>query len=197
MNKNDFINQEFEARVMVNEQQYNEIKNYFLNLDIKKEYITNVNEYFDLDDLFLTRNHIVLRTRLIDDNKRELTLKIREENCDLELNHILSNEDYDLFKKSGELPNSEIKNKLLQSNIDISKLKFIVELKTERIEIQFVDYLLVIDKNYYRNKIDFNIEVESSSRELALSKLLTVIKPFGIKYKNSYVSKSRRAIYDL
>ena len=70
-------------------------------------------------------------------------------------------------------------------------------LKTKRLEVNFEDYLLVIDKNFYNNKIDFNIEVESTSRELAQKYLIETISKYGITYKKDYVSKSRRAILKL
>ena len=77
------------------------------------------------------------------------------------------------------------------------KLKLIVSLKTERIEIPYQNYLFVLDKNYYRNKVDFNIEVESDSKKAAKCHLIEIISEFGIEYNEDYISKSRRAILGL
>ena len=66
-----------------------------------------------------------------------------------------------------------------------------------RMEVEFDDHLLVIDKNFYNNKIDFNLEVESTSRKLAKEYLEKVISKYGITYKKDYISKSRRAILKL
>ena len=64
-------------------------------------------------------------------------------------------------------------------------------------EIKYKKYTLVIDKNYFRNRVDYNVEVESFSRKAAKIYLLKHVLPFGITYKKGYVSKSRRAIYNL
>ena len=114
MKKNDFVNKEYEARAMVSEEQYNKILSHYSKSRSKKEYIVNINTYFDYDDLYLTQHHIVLRTRSINDEKYELTLKIKEENSDLELNHILNKSQYKNFNKSISIPESPILNKLLE-----------------------------------------------------------------------------------
>ena len=64
-------------------------------------------------------------------------------------------------------------------------------------EIIEKDYVLVIDKNYFRDRVDFNVEVESTSKEKAISCLNTYFSPFGVEYKKGYISKSRRAIFSL
>ena len=90
-----------------------------------------------------------------------------------------------------------IVEKLKENKVDVDHIKLITTLKTERIEIMFQDYLFVLDKNYYRGKIDYNLEVESDSEKRAVSCLLQIIEPFGVEYKKDYISKSKRAIYNL
>ena len=165
MNGNDNINLEYEARVMINQNQYSQIKKSYANME-RKEF-TNTNHYFDYEDLYLTNHGIVLRIRNIDDKKYELTLKIKGETGDLEVNHPLTSNEANNILKTAIIPTSNVLDELSKRNIDLTKLKLIVSLKTERIEIEYPDYLLVIDKNYYRNKVDFNIEVESTSKKAA------------------------------
>ena len=86
---------------------------------------------------------------------------------------------------------------LKSKNIDLDRIKLIASLKTERKEIQFPEYLFVIDKNYYNDKVDFNLEVESTSKKLAKEYLNQIISKFNIENKKDYISKSRRAIYNL
>ena len=195
MNGNDNVNLEYEARVMITENQYSQIKKSYANME-RKEF-TNTNHYFDYEDLYLTNHGIVLRIRNIDDKKYELTLKIKGENGDLEVNHPLTSNEANNILKTAIIPTSNVLDELSKRNIDLTKLKLIVSLKTERIEIEYPDYLLVIDKNYYRNKVDFNIEVESTSKKAAENNLNQIISQFGIKNKKDYISKSRRAIYNL
>ena len=192
MNVNDKVSMEYEARVMIDEKQYDSIKSFYLNKKEPKKIFTNKNTYFDDEDLYLTYHHMVLRIRQIDEDKKELTLKIKEKDGDIEI----TSDKYDSLLK-GKLDDLEMIEALKLRGADPSKLKIVTTLITERIEIPYDNYLLVIDKNYYNDKVDYNIEVESSSREEAEKYLLEIIKPFNVKYKKDYISKSRRAILKL
>ena len=197
MTKSDYINMEYEARVMVSKEQYNAILSYYSKSRKPKSFIINENTYFDYEDLYLTEHHMVLRTRLISDSKYELTLKIKGENGDIELNYNLKIEEYENLIHNMVIPNSVVLDKLKELNIDLNKLKLITTLKTDRLEIEYSKFLLVIDKNYYRGRVDYNIEVESYSKTAAKRYLNEKLERFGVQYKNGYISKSRRAIYNL
>ena len=191
------INKEYEARVMVNENQYLEMREFYLNSKRPKKELINVNYYFDTEDRYLTNHGMVLRGREINNNEYELTLKIKEENFDTEINHLLTYEEFDNLVKNGQFISIEIIRYLEKRNVDISTLKLVAILKTDRLEITYDDYLLVIDKNYYNGKTDFNVEVESSNKKEAKRHLISEISKFGIEYQEGYISKSRRAILKL
>ena len=197
MCKKEFVNKEYEARAMLSEDQYNALMNYYNKCKTKKVYSTNTNNYFDYDSLYLTDNHIVLRTRNISDKNYELTLKIKEEKCDLEHNLVLTLDEYNKINESAIIPDSEIKDIIIEKWIDLKKLKRICSLKTERLEVNYKKYLFVIDKNYYRDKVDYNVEVESFSRKSAQLYLAKKTVKFGVIIKKGYVSKSKRAIYNI
>lgn len=195
MNGNDNINLEYEERVMITENQYSQIVEEYSKYEQKK--IVNTNYYFDYEDLQLTNSGMVLRARNIDDQIFELTLKIKQENGDMEVNHPLTSTEFLDIVENEEIPDSEVLVLLNSKNIDLERIKLITSLKTERIEIEFPEYLFVIDKNYYNNKVDFNLEVESTSKKDAKTYLNQIISQFGIENKKDYISKSRRAIYNL
>ena len=193
----DIVNLEHEARAMVTEEQYNQILAHYLKSKKQKKYIVNYNTYFDYEDLYLTNHHMVLRTRNISDKEHELTLKIKGEDGDIEYNHPLTSQEYDSLREKVLIPDSQVKDELLKLKIDLNKLVRITDLKTERLEIQHRNYLLVIDKNYFRNRVDYNVEVESYSKKAARNYLNFKFGRFGVEYKNGYISKSRRAICNL
>ena len=197
MKQNSNINIEYEARAMVNEEQYNNILAHFKDQKGDKKSLVNINTYFDYKDLFLTEHHMVLRTREIDDKEYELTLKIKGQNGDTEVNQKLTLNELLKIKEDVQLPEGRILDILIKAGIDIKRLSLITELKTERLEIYRNDHTLVIDKNYFNGKIDYNVEVESTSKTLAISYLNEYFASFGVEYKNGYISKSRRAIYNL
>lgn len=194
MVKNENINIEYEARAMISESQYHAI---LRDLPVNVNKTTNTNNYFDYEDLFLTNHHMVLRTRNINENKYELTLKIKGEDGDIEHNLLLDYKDYVSINENILIPNSEVKDKLLENNIELKRLKKITTLVTERIDFKLDKALIVIDKNSYNNKIDYNVEVESDSKESAIKYLDQYFAKYGVKYKKGYIFKSRRAIFKL
>lgn len=195
MNGNDNINLEYEERVMITENQYSQIVKEYSKYECKE--VVNVNYYFDYENLQLTNSGMVLRARNINDQIFELTLKIKQENGDMEVNHPLTSTEFIDIIENEEIPDSEVLVLLKSKNIDLDRIKLITSLKTERIEIQFPEYLFVIDKNYYNDKVDFNLEVESTSKKSAKDYLNQIISKFNIENKKDYISKSRRAIYNL
>ena len=197
MNVNDKVSMEYEARVMINESEYRKIKEEYLNIGRICREFTNKNTYFDSPDLYLTHHHMVLRIREIDGLEKELTLKVKSEDGDIEITHNIESEEEYQKLLSGNISNLEIEKEISSRGGDIKSLGIITTLTTERVEVEFDDHLLVIDKNFYNNKVDFNLEVESTSRELAKEYLEKVISKYGIAYKKDYISKSRRAILKL
>ena len=197
MNVNDKVSMEYEARVMVSESEYLKIRDDYRKIGGICREFTNKNTYFDSPDLYLTHHHMVLRIREIDDKEKELTLKIKEKDGDIEITHKIENDDKYQKLLSGDIDNPEIIKEISARGGDINSLGVITTLTTERVEAQFDNYLLVIDKNFYNDKIDFNLEVESTSRGLAKQYLENIISKYGITYKKDYISKSRRAILKL
>lgn len=197
MNEKDNVNIEYEARVMINENQYSLIKDFYLKSGKNYHQLVNVNYYYDDDRLTISNSHQVLRLREIDENKQELTLKIKAENGDIEINRPLTSKELHEMLNQINISDVEIINRLKTIGVELVDLKLVAKLKTERIEIKEDGYLFVIDKNYHNDRIDYDLEVESTSKEEAIHYLKTIINQFGIEYKKDYISKSRRAIYNL
>ena len=197
MNVNDNINMEYEARVMITEQEYLKVKNYYLSSNLPYKELVNENYYFDTKDLKLINNHKVLRLRKINNQKYELTLKIQGKDGAIEINHYLTDKEKDDLVKSSTISYKPIISKLLEIGVDPKEIRYITDLKTERIEVSLEDGLLVIDKNYYRGLIDYNLEVESCAESRSKAILLRVISQFNIEYKKDYVNKARRATHNL
>ena len=197
MNDKDNVNMEYEARVMITENQYSLVKEFYQKTNLKRHQLVNINYYYDDDKLTITNNSHVLRLRTIDDNKYELTLKIKGENGDIEINKPLTSFEIRDIQNQVNVSDEDIIKQLKSINVDLANLKLIAKLKTERIEVVLINSLLVIDKNYYNDKIDFNLEVESISKSDAVGLLKEICEQFDIEYKKDYISKSRRAIYNL
>ena len=190
------VGKEFESRVMLTEQEYLDVVSHFMKMYPNNHFLQNNNIYFDTGDLFLKNNHITLRIRTINDVRSELTLKIKGQNGDEEINDDITLKEKEAIIKEKIFPNGNVKNYLLSLPIPLSNYDNIVSLYNRRLEIQFDNHLLVIDKNEYNSIIDYNLEIETKEDINLANKLLgEYIKKFNLSLsKQKYHGKAHRAI---
>ena len=187
---------EYESRIMLTESEYFEIVSHFMRLYPNKHFLKNVNIYFDTEDLYLRKNHITLRIRIINDVKCELTLKKTGTNGDDEINDTINLSQVDAIVKGEYFPDGEVKNYLLSLPYTLNLYKQITTLTNLRLEIENEDHLLVIDKNSYGEIVDYNLEIEANdSIENAKSLLNAYILQFNLANRGQkYIGKAHRAI---
>ena len=183
-------------RLMIDEERYLFIVTYFMNIYPNKHFLQNTNYYFDTDDLFLRQQHITLRVRTINDIKSELTLKIKGENGDDEINDGLTPKEAELLVNQNIFPYGQVRNRLMLLPYSLDKYHRVAVLYNRRLEIEYEDYLLVIDKNTYGEVVDYNIEIES---QVGIKHAKDVLKQYIEKFnlpvsKEKYVGKATRAI---
>ena len=180
---------EYEARVMLSITQYNKL----LLLMSEINPITLINEYFDDDNCSIIKSRKMLRIRNLNFSGYELTLKIKGENGDTEYNQPISQKERDLFIRNGIFPDGEVKN-LVKGIIPLETISLITSLKTMRYEKSIEDYLFVLDKNEYNGIVDYNLEIESDSKQKSVEIIKKYCKDYDIQYSEKYKGKSRRAI---
>lgn len=187
---------EFEARVMLTEEEYLNIVSSLLKMFPNAHFLQNSNLYYDSDDLYLRKNHINLRVRVINDVASEITVKIKGLNGDDEINDKLTKKELNLLVNDGIFPEGNVKNYLLGLSYPLSNYHYITTLNTRRLEIKFEDHLLVVDKNTYSGIIDYNLEVEANDDIVtANKKLKDYINKYNLSLKNQkYLGKARRAV---
>ena len=190
------IQKEFESRIMLTTDEYLNIVSFYMKLYPNQHFLQNANYYFDTADLYLKNTHITLRVRIINDVKSELTLKIKGENGDQELNDDLSFKDAELLIKESKFPDGNVKNYLLKLPCPLESYKNIVTLYNRRLEIEYDDHLLVIDKNTYNDIIDYNLEIEVNDDIKHANEVLNkYIEKFNLSLsKQKYAGKAHRAI---
>ena len=190
------IQKEFESRIMLTTDEYLNIVSFYMKLYPNQHFLQNANYYFDTADLYLKNTHITLRVRIINDVKSELTLKIKGENGDQELNDNLSFKDAELLIKESKFPDGNVKNYLLKLPCPLESYKNIVALYNRRLEIEYDDHLLVIDKNTYNDIIDYNLEIEVNDDIKHANEVLNkYIEKFNLSLsKQKYAGKAHRAI---
>lgn len=189
------IVKEYESRIMLTSDEYMNIVSLYMKKCPNTPFLQIVNIYFDSDDLFLRRNHITFRLRTTNDVSAELTIKIRGNNGDQEINDDLSKKEMDLLLNEGIYPEGEVKKFLLSLPKPLKEYKRITSLYNRRLEIKQDNHLLVIDKNTYSDIVDYDLEIESSSMEESNKALDKYVKEFNLSLQNKkYVGKAHRAI---
>ena len=187
---------EYETRLMLTEEQYFFIVTYYMNIEPNKHFLQNANHYYDTDDLFLRGQHMTLRVRIINDVKSELTLKIKGDNGDEEITDGLAPKEQELLLEQNIFPYGQVRNRLMLLPYSLDKYHRIASLYNRRLEIEYGDHTLVIDKNTYGDIVDYNLEVESKiGIKHAKDTLKEYIEKFNLTVsKEKYVGKARRAI---
>lgn len=195
MSVNDKISMEYEARVMIDESTYEQIKIDYQNRNNNYCFIVNKNIYYDRDDFYLIFHEMMLRIREINGEAKEITLKVKGDRGDKEITRVISSPiDYSKSLLDLNLLNEEMLSIFSSKNVNPKDLHIITDLTTERMEIKLDDHLIVIDKNYYSDIIDYNIEIEADSRDNAKKYLLDICDKYNIKFSEHYLTKSKRAI---
>lgn len=183
---------EFEERVMLTEKQYFEIASFYINKRNNHPFIVQTNYYFDTPDFLLRSKHILFRLRVVKHKYSELTLKIKGNNGDIEINQKLSYIEAHNFLNKLNVPYGPLYDYFKENGLPISCYKQYGNLTTKRLEIKEDDYLVVIDKNDFLSTTDYDLEIESGSMERSKEVILKICEKFSVEYKNDYTSKSSR-----
>ena len=188
---------EYETRLMLTEEQYFFIVTYYMNIQPNKHFLQITNHYYDTDELNLTKDQrMTLRVRIINDVKSELTLKIKGEDGDEEVTDGLSPKEQELLLEQNIFPYGQVRNRLMLLPYPLNKYHRITSLFNRRLEIEFEDHILVVDKNTYEDEVDYNLEIESSVGIVHAKELLTeYANKFNLTLsKEKYPGKATRAI---
>ena len=186
---------EKETRVLISHEEYMAICSDVLRTDPHAHFHNYTNYYFDSPDYKLTDINNMVRIRVIDGLKYELTYKAKGEDGDLEINEDISKYHASVAIRKGKLPHGEIYDKVASMGVAPAKMKNITSLYTKRLEIVHANYTLTVDLNRYEGQEDYNIEVESEvSMDHALQTIKKYCEQYSLTYNDDYEVKSARAI---
>lgn len=175
---------EIEYKNLLTENEYLKLKDVFFSEDQKPA--TQENYYFDTEDFTLKHNKCALRIRL-KDHRAEMTLK-----TPFEGHHTETTIDLDedtavkmIAETSFKLPD-EILTVLNEENISISpSVSLVGSLKTERLELVDTHTIIVLDKSYYSDQIDYELEIESDSKSIGKALFDQILKNHGIPVRST------------
>ncbi|MGL4949564.1 MAG: CYTH domain-containing protein [Anaeroplasmataceae bacterium] len=143
---------------------------------------SQTNYYFNDKNNFLKKNKISVRIR--EKDRFKITSKIPKDNHLIEHSVFISEKEFTDYIKNGFDANIV--------NVD-TYVYYQTKLKTERVKILINDNdILFLDKNYYFNTIDYELEYETNDYEKGKSSFEKLIQNHNIIYKPS-ISKMLRA----
>lgn len=172
-------NNEIEFKQLLSEDDYQAIYNtYFFNI----KPFSQTNYYIDTLNFDLKSHQSALRIRVKDDSY-EMTLKVPAEVGLMEYNFdTMVEPKLNKHIKRQDLP-QDILNQLLRMDVDIDALIVLGDLTTERIEKEINGNLLVLDKNYYLDFQDFELEYEVNDYNEGLVQFESILNQFNINHK--------------
>lgn len=182
---------EIEFKNLLEEEEYKTLLKQLFDSS-SQEYVQK-NVYFDTED-FLLREHLcALRIRLKDDYA-EMTLKTPFDGHHKELNLALDMDEAQKIIQEGKFTVPEAINTILKKeNLpSIHTVTKIAELKTKRIEKMTDDGLIVLDKSWYADQVDYELEVESHNIETGDKLFQSILSSFTIP-KRKTANKIARA----
>ena len=173
-------NNEIEFKQILTKDLYDKIFNtYFKN----EKPFSQANYYIDTIDFKLKDHRSALRIR-VKDNTYEMTLKVPAEVGLMEYNHATDIKP----KMNDSISNSKLPDDIRniieeQFNVLDEELVILGDLTTYRIETQYQNELLVLDKSEYLNKVDYELEYEVGSYDEGYEKFKQLLQEFDIKHK--------------
>lgn len=180
---------EIEAKALINAQEYKKLVKAY------SEYhrYTQTNYYIDNEDRDLGKEGIGLRIRE-KDGDFTLTLKTPLSQGLLEKNEPISQKVFEDFRDKGIFPKTDMVRFLTMMGFDVNTLRIITYLTTDRIDVEYKEGLLSIDKNIYSGITDYEVELEYNSMEGAIQGMEEFFTSHGMVYVCNKANKVTRAL---
>lgn len=155
---------EIEFKNSLTKNEYTQLLNHLILSE--EDFYLQKNYYYDTKDWKLKNLHSALRIRLFPDSA-ELTLKTPLGKNHLETTDDLSIKQARLLLNTHTIePNGYVAKQLTALQIDPKDLILFGSLATKRYEKKVAQGLIVLDESYYGTKVDYELEFETSSREM-------------------------------
>ncbi len=144
---------------------------------LEDKFFEQHNYYFDNEDNFILNNNSAFRIRLVN-NKYKMTYKAANtENSVIERSIDLDQELAMHYLEFGYCDDA--------MNMGIPKLSHMNTLTTHRASFQIDGGEIFIDKSFYSNVIDYEIEFECDNEETGLNTFKSFLNEHSIEYKAS------------
>ena len=172
---------EIERKTMLTEAEFELL---LKKLPFESAPIIQTNYYFETEDLALKRNLSALRIRQ-KNNSYTLTLKEPHEEGVLETNEPLTEVEAKKWLQNKPIPTGKIANQLEALSICLEDLRYIGSLKTERYTYSKDDIHFMLDKSFYLQTIDYELEIEATSLRQAEEEMCQILLDYDIEERTA------------
>ncbi|WP_440894919.1 CYTH domain-containing protein [Amphibacillus sp. Q70] len=173
---------EYESKNLLTKKEYDILCEHLNHTKIKPK--NQINYYFETENFALKDKGAALRIRE-KNGHHVLTLKQPHQEGLLETHEMISSETLRLWLNNQTTPVPKVERQLNELNVKREELKYGGKLKTKRIEVNYLNTVIVLDKSNYNNRIDYELEVEANSKEQANQVLAELLKTYHISKKNT------------
>ena len=180
---------EIEAKALITQDEYRKIVKAFPEC---RRY-SQTNYYIDNDERILAKEGIALRIRE-KGGIYELTLKTQLSQGLLEKTKTIGMNEFTNLRDFGDFPHGDLEQFLIMLDIDVTQLKILTSLTTERVDVPYKGGLLSIDRNVYSGITDYEIEFEYNNLEGAKAIMARLFQENQIPVNFTTASKVSRAM---
>ncbi len=169
------LNLEHESKTLITKEEFtNLITKYELANPIEQH-----NIYLETNDQYYRKQNGALRIRAYNNEKFELTLKLKDGRTNQEYNFALNQHDFQTIAADLTLPdNINVPIELKQPNVQYTTI-------TKRYKLEFKNHIIEIDETSFESTIDYEIEVEAASIKQADLILTQFLKQNNIQFRAS------------
>lgn len=168
---------EIEYKVLLSNNKFDQILD---SLNFPAEPFTQTNYYFETSDLKLKEFNSALRIRK-KNSDYIVTLKEPHPEGILETHDKILEEDFNNAIYRNELSAPNCTRQLQKMNISLDNIEYIGFLTTERYEFTEDSLIYVLDKSFYNDNVDYELEIEAPSQVIGIKKFNELISRFNIK----------------
>lgn len=167
---------EIEFKTMLTEAEFNELHK---NMPFPKQPFVQINHYFETDNFALKSKNSAIRIREKDD-QYILTLKEPHEEGLLETNELLAEDVAKSWLESNPISVKNVTERLEHLGIHEKDLRYFGSLTTERYTYEENSIHYMLDKSFYHNVVDYELEIEAPSKAKGLQALKKVLQQHNL-----------------
>ncbi|RKL67724.1 CYTH domain-containing protein [Salipaludibacillus neizhouensis] len=173
---------EIEFKNLISELTYSKLLRYYS--PNSSPIFEQVNHYFDTKNMGLQAKQSALRVRY-KGKKFILTLKQPHKIGLLETHQLLNEDEFKILKQKGTIPSGEVSHQLeslLELPFGKLNLQYLGKLTTERTECNLPEGLLVLDKSFYFDCTDFEMEFECTEETAGRKAFEDLLKSWSLTW---------------